>query len=83
MPVKDGKLYTCSRSASVHKRKEVPQEFVEDGDETAAKRWHVVSFDDALGVSTELVVCEECYEKYESMMLTWNRDVQEFMTEGE
>lgn len=82
MPVKNGKLYICSRSAATHKRKEVPKEFVEDGDESAAKRWLTVSFDDVMGVPTEVVICEECREKYESMMATWNRDVREFMEEG-
>lgn len=82
MPVKNGKLYICSRSAKAHKRGEVCQEFVEDGDENAAGRWHEVTFDDHLNVPTDVVLCEECYEKYGSMVLTWNRDVQEFMGEG-
>lgn len=82
MPIQNGRLFTCSRSASVHKRHGVPQEFIETGDDNAAKRWHEVSFDDHLSVPTDVVLCEECYEKYESMMLTWNRDVQEFMGEG-
>ncbi len=81
MSIQSGKLYTCSRKPGVHKDGNLRQEFVKDGDDAAEGRWHTITFEDTFAVTTETVLCEECYEKYKSIMETWNRDVCEFITQ--
>lgn len=82
MGVKDGfSCYECDRSAKAHPDGIKPSEYLQDED-PKVKGWHTVTHTDLNGVTKTYTLCQSCFDKYQSIQLTWQHDFSEFAEEG-
>lgn len=73
--------YTCDRPASIHTDGKKPEAFVKDGNKDQ-NDWHEVTYKDIYGVDRTYLLCAECYDKYKTMVETFDRDFMSFINGG-
>lgn len=81
MAIEEGyALFACDRSDAVHGGK--PREEHLSAEDERRNEWHQEAYTDEHGVTINYTLCPECWEKHQSMKVTWDRDFREFLQEG-
>lgn len=73
--------YACDRAERAHKDGKLHAEFLRPEDKRVAD-WHQIQWFDENGILRTMEVCQECWEKVESIQITHARDMAEFENEG-
>lgn len=79
--VEAGHMYGCSRQDKAHRDGHRPMVFMNEHDK-ARDDWHAVAWTDANKVERLMLLCPECWGKYQAILGSFQRDMQEFENEG-
>lgn len=79
--IEEGHMYGCTRAEGAHADGRKPRVFMNEHDKARAD-WHAVSWTDANGVEHPMLLCPECWGKYQSVEKSHQRDMYDFENEG-
>lgn len=74
--------YACDRPEKAHSDGKKPIVFLNPYDKRKDD-WYSFEHTDENGVTTKYTICPDCYEKYQSVLKTWQKDFFEFIHQGE